>query len=155
MKRRTMMGVAAGVAVSLVAGAGALVGARNAHGHGGWRAGIMKRMVSAAIDDALDGAQVTPEQRQVIYAARDRVFATVEEARTSRQAHIEEALALFEADQVDPARVQALHQQAEAQRQRIREAIHQAIVEAHDVLTPAQRKTIADSVRRHRLGHTS
>ena len=153
MERRTMIGLAAGIAASLAAGAGVAVGANAAHAHGGWRAGIMRRVVSATIDDALDAAQVTAEQRRAIYAARDRVFATVDEVRADRQAHLEEGLALFEADQVDPARLEALHQQAEAGRQRIREAIHQALVEAHDVLTTAQRKAVADFVRSHRTGH--
>jgi Spy/CpxP family protein refolding chaperone len=153
MERRTMIGLAAGIAASLAVGAGVAVGTGAAHAHGGWRAGIMKRMVSAAIDDALDAARVTAEQRRTIYAARDRVFATVEEVRTGRHSHLEEGLALFEADQVDPARVEALHQQAEVGRERVREAIHQALVEAHDVLTTAQRKAVADYVRAHRAGH--
>jgi Spy/CpxP family protein refolding chaperone len=153
MERRTMIGLAAGIAASLAVGAGAAVGVGAAHAHGGWRAGIMKRMVSAAIDDALDKAQTTAEQRRVIYAARDRVFATVEEVRAGRHSHLEEGLAMFEADQVDPARVEALHQEAEAGRQRIREAIHQALVEAHDVLTAPQRKAVADYIRSHGAGH--
>src|SRR5262245_57275206 len=153
MERRTMIGLAAGIAASLAAGAGIAVGAGAAHAHGGWRAGIMKRVVSATIDDALDAAKVTAEQRQVIYASRDRVFATVEEVRANRHSHLEEVLALFEADQVDPARVEAFHQEAEAGRERIREAIHQALLEAHDVLTTAQRKAVADYVRAHRAGH--
>ena len=35
----------------------------------------------------------------------------------------------------------------------MREAIHQALVEVHDVLTPVQRRAIADYVRAHRLSH--
>ena len=147
MKRRTMIGLAAGVAVSLAAGAGAF-----AYGaHAGGRHGIMKRMVSAALDEALDQAQVTPEQRATIHAARDRVFATVEGVREGRGQHLEEGLRLFEADQVDPAQVEALHREAEAARERVRAAVHEAIVEAHDVLTPVQRKAVADYVRAHRL----
>jgi hypothetical protein len=49
--------------------------------------------------------------------------------------------------------VEALHREAEAARARIRQAVHEAIVEAHDVLTPAQRKVVADYVRRHRFAH--
>lgn len=149
MKRRTMIGMAAGVAVSLAAGAAALAFG----GHTGARQAIMRRVISATIDEALDGAQVTPDQRRTIYAARDRVFATVDAERANRQSHLEEALRLFEADRPDPAQVEALHRQGEEGRQRIRQAIHEAIVEAHDVLTPAQRKGLADFVRAHRLAH--
>jgi Spy/CpxP family protein refolding chaperone len=147
MKRRTMIGLAAGVAVSLAAGAGAF-----AYGaHAGGRHGIMKRMVSAALDEALDQAQVTPEQRVTIHAARDRVFATAEGVREGRRQHLEEGLRLFEADQIDPAQVEALHREAEAARERVRAAVHEALVEVHDVLTPVQRKAVADYVRAHRL----
>ena len=149
MKRRTVIGVAmAGLAASVVAGAGVL-----AHGQGGGRPAIMRRMVSAAIDEALDEAKVTPAQRQTIQAARDRVFATFDEARASRRPRLEEGLALFEADRPDPARIEALHREGEAARQRVRQAIHEALVEAHDVLTPAQRKAVADYVRAHRWSH--
>ena len=142
MKRRTMIGVAGAAAVSLVAG-----GAAYAVGAPSWRPPIMRRIVSAMIDEALAGAKVTPDQRTRIYAARDRVFAAVDQARQERQAHHDEVLRLFEADQVDQAQVDALKREGEAERQRIGDAIGQAFVEVHDVLTPAQRKAVADYVR--------
>lgn len=149
MKRRTMFGLMAAGAVGLVAAGGAA-----AYGaHGGGRHSIMKRMVVAAIDDALDDAKVTPGQRTAIYTARDRAFAALEQARTNRRTHLEEGLRLFEADQVDPAQVEAFHRQGDEERQRMREVIHQAIVEVHDVLTPIQRRAVADHVRAHRLSH--
>jgi Spy/CpxP family protein refolding chaperone len=148
MMRRTVIGVVAGL-VSVAAGAGALAWGV----HAGGRHGIVKRMISAALDDALEQAQVTPAQRQAIHAARDRALAAVEQARTDRRARLEEGLALFEADQPDPARVEALHQAGAAERERMREAIHQAIVEVHGILTPTQRKAVADYVRSHRSQH--
>jgi len=149
MKRRTMFGLLAAGTVGLVAAGGAVAfGA-----HGGGRHAIMKRMVAAAIDDALDEAKVTPDQRITINQIRDRAFAAVEQARTSHRTHLEEGLRLFEADRVDPAQVEAFHRQGDEERGQMREAIHQAIVEAHDVLTPVQRRAIADYVRAHRLSH--
>jgi Spy/CpxP family protein refolding chaperone len=148
MTRRTLIGVVAGVTVSLAAGAGAL-----ALAHGGGRQAFMKRMVAAALDEALDQAQVTAAQRTAIQAARDRVFASLDGVRADRRQHLEEALRLFEADQVDLARVEALHREAEAARERVRTAIHEAIVEAHGVLSPAQRRTLADYVRAQRWSH--
>jgi Spy/CpxP family protein refolding chaperone len=145
MKRRTIFGLMTAGALGLVAAGGAM-----AYAHGG-RHGMVKRMVAAAIDDALDQAKVTPEQRTVINGIRDRAFASLEQARTSRRAHLEEALQLFEADQVDPARVEAFHRQADEGRQRMRETIHEALVEAHAILTPAQRKAVTDYVRQHRM----
>jgi uncharacterized membrane protein len=148
MKRRTMMVTFGVLGVGLLAGVAGM-----AFAHHGGREAMMKRFVSSAIDDALAPAQPTPEQRAAIYAARDRAFAIVEEHRKGRRAHIEEALALFEAEPADPARIQAFRERAAGEHERVREAISQAIVEAHDVLTPAQRKAVADYVRSHHGRH--
>ncbi|HWC01625.1 MAG TPA: periplasmic heavy metal sensor [Methylomirabilota bacterium] len=149
MKRRTMFGLLTAAAVGLVAAGSAV-----AYGaHAGGRHGMMKRMVMVAIDDALEEAKVTPDQRTEIHAIRDRAFAAVEQARASRRTHLEEGLRLFEADQVDPARVEAFHREGDQERQRMREAIHQAFVDVHGVLTPVQRRAVADYVRAHRLSH--
>jgi hypothetical protein len=151
MKRRTVIGLAAG-AVMTVAAAGVGAGAL-ALAHSGGRTAIMRRVVVAAMDEALDRAQVTADQRVAIYAARDRVLAVVDAERTGRHGTLEEGLRLFEADNPDPALVAALHERAEMGRQRVRTAIHEAVMEVHSILTPAQPKAVADYVRGHRFGH--
>jgi Spy/CpxP family protein refolding chaperone len=113
----------------------------------------MKRFVSAMIDEALVPANVTPEQRTQVYAARDRAFAALEAHRQTRGAHMNEALALFEADVVDPGRVATFRSQREAEHRQVADAISQAITEVHDVLTPAQRRAVADWVRANHPGH--
>ncbi len=148
MKRRTMIGLAGALAVSLVAGATAY-----AVGTAPGRHPFMRRIVSAILDEALDEAQVTPEQRATIHAIRDRVFAAVDAMQATRQGHREEVLRLFEADRIDPSQLDAFRRQGEADRQRIADTISQAFVEVHDVLTPAQRKAMADYVRAHRFHH--
>lgn len=148
MKRRTTIGLLAVLTGGLLAGAGAM-----AFGGPPGRHGMMKRFVSATIDDALDKASVTTEQRTAIYAARDRVFAAVEEQWQSRGARMAEMLSLFEADRVDPGQVAALRQAKEEEHRRLADTIEQAIVEMHDVLTPAQRKVVADYVRSHHHRH--
>ena len=147
MTRRMTVGVLAVVAAGLVTGAAAF-----AFAHGA-RHLMMKRFASAAIDDALDTAKVTAEQRTAIHAARDRVFAAFEQHRRTRTDRLAEALTLFEADQVDPARVEALRQQGEDEHRRISEAVSQALMEVHDVLTAEQRRLLADYVRAHRSRH--
>ena len=148
LSRRTILGsVAAVVGVGLVT----TVVAFAQGGHG--RPAMMKRVASAMIDEALEPANVTPEQRAKIYAARDRAFAALEAQHQTRGAHMGEALALFEADSVDPARLAAFRAQREAEHRQIADAITQAITDVHDVLTPAQRKAVADWVRANRPGH--
>jgi Spy/CpxP family protein refolding chaperone len=148
LSRRTILGSLAVVGVGLITAAAAF-----AHGGGLGRPAMMKRFVSAMIDEALAPANVTPEQRTQIYAARDRAFAALEAHRQTRGAHMNEALALFEADAVDPGRVATFRAQHEAEHRQVADAISQAITEVHDVLTPAQRKVVADWVRGNRPGH--
>jgi uncharacterized membrane protein len=148
MKRGTVIGLLAVLGAGLLAGVAGLAWA-----HQGGRHGVMKRFVSAYIDEALDAAQPTPEQRAAVHAARDRAFAAVEQARQGRAGRMEQALALFEAEPLDQARVQAFRQQAEADHLRVHEAIQQAVAEAHAALTPAQRTAVADYVRAHHPRH--
>ena len=147
-RRTLMISLAAMVGVGLVGAVGAY-----AHGGGAWRPALMKRMASAMLDEALEPAAVTPEQRAKIYAARDRIFATLEAHRQGRGAHVNEALTLFEADTVDPGVLAAFRARREAEHRQVADAISQAVVDVHDVLTPAQRKAVADWVRAHRPGH--
>ena len=148
LSRRVMLGAGAVVAAGLVTGAVAF-----AHGGGaGFRHGMMKRMATAMIDEALEPANVTPEQRAKIYAARDRAFAAVEAQHQTRGGHMAEALALFESDTIDPGRVAAFRAQREAEHRQIADTITQSLTDVHDVLTPVQRKAVADWIRQHRPG---
>jgi Spy/CpxP family protein refolding chaperone len=149
LSRRTILGSLAVLGVGLVTTVAAF-----AHGGGhGFRHGMMKRMATAMIDEALEPASVTPEQRARIHAARDRAFAAVEAQHQVRRGHLGEALALFEADVIDPGKVAAFRAQREAEHRQVADAITQAITEVHDVLTPVQRKAVADWIRQHRHGH--
>jgi Spy/CpxP family protein refolding chaperone len=153
MNRRMWIGLAAVPVVAVLTGAAALTAwghGPGGHGRHGW---MMKRMVSAALDEALDQAGVTAEQRTAIHASRDRAFAALEANAPDRTAHREQVLALFEADQIDPAQVQALRARMEERHQAMHTAISQAIVEIHDTLTPEQRRTVAQFVRSHGPGH--
>jgi Spy/CpxP family protein refolding chaperone len=149
LSRRTILGSLAVLGVGLVATVAAF--AQGMGGHG--RPAMMKRVASAMIDEALEPANVTPEQRLKIYAARDRVFASMEAQRQTRGAHMGEVLALFEADAVDPGRLAAFRAAREAEHRQVADAVTQAITEVHDVLTPVQRKAVADWVRANRPGH--
>jgi Spy/CpxP family protein refolding chaperone len=148
MTRRTILAATAGAVSTLVAGGVALVGGRAfAHGPGGPHAGMMKRMVSAALDEALAQANVSAAQRTAIHASRDRAFAAIATQWPDRRAHREQMLALFEGDRLDAAQLLAVHAQLEQQRQAMHGAIAQAIAEIHDTLTPDQRKIVAAYAR--------
>lgn len=148
LSRRTILGSVAVLGVGLITTVAAF-----AHGHG--RPAMMKRFVSAMIDEALEPANVTADQRARIYAARDRAFAALEAHRQTRGVKMEEALALFEADVLDPGRVATFRAQREAEHRQVADVITLALTEVHDVLTPAQRKAVADWIRANRPGPRS
>jgi Spy/CpxP family protein refolding chaperone len=153
MTRRTFQRVTTVFLIGATVAVAALVGARAyAQGPGGMHAGMMKRMISAALDEALDQAGVSAEQRTAIHASRDRAFAALEAQRPNRGAQREQVLALFEGDRLDATQLQAVHAQMEQRHQAIRDAIAQAIVEIHDTLTPAQRQVVANYARTHGPG---
>jgi Spy/CpxP family protein refolding chaperone len=149
--RRFKLGVVA-VAVAALTGIGIMKGSAHAgFGHG--RQAIMKRFVTSAIDDVLDEAKVTPQQRATLTASRDRVFSVMENNMRDNRGHMEDALRLFEADRVDEAQLKALRTQREAAHKQVADAVQQALTEAHDTLTPQQRHVVAERIRSFRAGH--
>ena len=80
------------------------------------------------------------------------MFTAVEEHHKGRHTRLDDMLALFEGDRLDD-RLPALRQQIGAEHEKIAAVIGAALVDAHGVLTPAQRKTVADYVRSHRHAH--
>lgn len=152
MSRR--LGFKVGIVAAALAGLAGFGLVRGAHawGHGG-RPAIMKRFVSSAIDEVLDEAKVTPPQRATINAARDRVFTAFERSRADHRGDIDEALRLFESDRIDATRLGALRSQRENKMKELGDVIQQALVEAHDTLTPQQRLVVTDRIRSLREHH--
>ena len=77
------------------------------------------------------------------------MFAAFEESRPHEAmvAGLDKALALFEAEKVDSAAVLALRAEPQAKMKKLGNAVVQALYDAHDALTPPQRKAIAAFVR--------
>lgn len=153
-KRR--LGIKVGIVAAALAGLfgfGLLRGAHAGWGHGGGRPAIMKRFVSSAIDEVLDDAKVTPQQRATLNAARDRVFAAFERHHRDHRSEMDEVLRLFESDRVDPTRLAALRSEREGKMKELGDVIQQAVVEAHDTLTPQQRLVVTDRIRSFRASH--
>ena len=145
MTRRLKIGMVAAVVAGIVAVGSAVAFSQP----DGGRQAFMKRMASAWIDGALDSAQVTPDQRVAVHAARDRAFAALEQHQRDRGPRMQRALALFEADRLDPVQIEAFRAAREAEHREIGDAISQALLDVHGVLTPAQRHAVAEYVRTH------
>jgi Spy/CpxP family protein refolding chaperone len=153
MKRNWKIAIGAALsALILGVGAGAMAGPGFHGGPGGRHGHMMKKFVGAVIDDALDEAKVTPQQREQIHAARDKALQAIESRHGDHKEHMEKALRLFEQDRVDRGQLDALRAEREADMRAVSDAVTDALVEAHDVLTPAQRHTVAEYVRSHHPG---
>ncbi|MSP59108.1 MAG: periplasmic heavy metal sensor [Myxococcales bacterium] len=140
------------VALASVGAIAAVAHARGGH-HPGRGHAMFKQHLSSRIEEALGAVAATPAQRDAIHAARDRAFATVEEAHGERGPRIERAVALFEADRVDPAQVEALRAAHDEAAARTGEAIAHAITEVHATLDAQQRKALVEWARAHRPEH--
>ncbi|MBL9004701.1 MAG: periplasmic heavy metal sensor [Myxococcales bacterium] len=141
------------LAMALLVGGVAYKSAHAGFGHGR-KAAIMKRIVSAHIDEVLDDAKVNDGQRQRIHAARDRVFAAFEDHRKKTGGSLEQALTLFESDQVDANQISALRGAHEVERKALADVVTQALVEAHDTLSPQQRRVVTDHIRQFKRSHS-
>jgi Spy/CpxP family protein refolding chaperone len=142
MKRSWKIGIAlAGALVLALAVGGAALASGRMHD------GFIKRRVSRHIDAALDAVGASAAQRDAVHAARDHVFATIEETHKAERGDLDAALALWQADRINPAGVAALRARHQAAAKKAGDAIVQALSDAHDALTAAQRAKLAAYLR--------
>jgi hypothetical protein len=120
----------------------------------GGRHGIARQVIEAAIDEALDRAQVRSEQRERIYRARNRAFAEIEDYLEDGDAGLcllveaelrEQIQRCFVSDSIVAAPFDWRRRRPD--HRQVVEAIACSVREARGVLTPSQRQVIADYVR--------
>lgn len=104
--------------------------------------------VTARLDDALDDVDATPAQRAQLQAIKDRVLARAQALRGDREATRQALLAEWSAASVDRAKVHALIDARAAEMQALAHEVADAVIEAHDVLTPEQRAKLARKAER-------
>lgn len=138
--------VAGALGAALFAGGVALA---SGHAH----EALFKHHLNQRIDAALDAVNATPQQRAAIAAARDHVMTTVRDGHGARQAELEQALTLWQADTLDAAQLAALRTQHQAEAQKTGDAVVQAMSDAHDALTAAQRQQLAAYLRANKSAH--
>jgi Spy/CpxP family protein refolding chaperone len=125
-------------------GALALVGARVAQAHG---PGMWQHHMQRKLDGLLDAAKASPEQRAAVHAAAEHVATTFQEVGRAGMNDFDQTLHLFEADKLDTQAIAAHRAKHEAAMKKISDAVVQAVFDAHDALTPPQRKAVADAIR--------
>jgi Spy/CpxP family protein refolding chaperone len=115
-----------------------------AGGRAGHRMKFIKHMVSARIEDMEDEIDATPQQRAVIEQSKSNVFAAIEArqaAKASKQRG--QLIALLTADKLDTNALYALANSRSQDIQDLAKVVVPEIQKVHDVLTPAQRATLA------------
>ena len=114
------------------------------HGGMGGGTGGMGLMHPQRIERVLDSVNATPEQRaqikQIVLAAYSDLKAQREAGRSLR----EQSLALFAQPTVDARAAETLRQQMLARHDQASKRALQAMLDVSRVLTPEQRKTLAD-----------
>jgi hypothetical protein len=106
-----------------------------------------KKRAFSHVNDALEQVKASQEQRVAVENALEQVWNAVKDEHEASAGHIDQALALFQADKLDPGQIAKLRAEHQARRQKIGDAIVQAFHDVHDALTSAQRKQLVAWVR--------
>jgi Spy/CpxP family protein refolding chaperone len=120
---------------------------------GGLRERIVRRILDAKVEEALDYLNATAAQRQKIAAVKDRTIDAIQAERPDHAALVERVLTLFTADTIDKQAVAALRADAEARLGRVADSVVKAFVDVHDTLDAAQRKQAVTRLRALRRAH--
>ncbi|HYJ98923.1 MAG TPA: periplasmic heavy metal sensor, partial [Burkholderiaceae bacterium] len=145
----TLAVAAAGVCVSVAQAQSAAPRDAEArhHGHGGpGGAPFGGHMLGRA----LDAVNATPEQRTRIGEIMKAAAADVRQQREASRGLREQAMTLFAQPTVDARAVEALRQQMVQQHDQSSRRWTQAMLDASAVLTPDQRKQLAERLKQRR-----
>ena len=113
--------------------------------HGGKHgAGSMDRMA----ERLLSRVKATPEQKAQIQKIMDKAHQDMQAQRGQHEALHKQALALMAAPQLDPAAAEKLRQSMLAEHDQRSKAMMNTLLEVGKVLTPEQRKQLADELQK-------
>ncbi|XXF76684.1 periplasmic heavy metal sensor [Myxococcaceae bacterium GXIMD 01537] len=142
------------VAASAVLGVVLLSGfaGRGHHGWGRHDPARIKQFVTWKVDDRLEDLDATDAQKKAIHSIKDRLLddgqRLMQEQQGARAAVVEQL-------RTDKPDAKALHAMVDARIDALRAFAHQATdaaLEAHQVLTPEQRKVLADEFQERMNG---
>ena len=147
VRRRLVIGGAA----ALVLAAGGAAAARawtvhHFHPHVAWSStqAIPVDLVEQRIDHILKSVDATPDQQAKLHAIVEAAVKDLDPIRQQLAGTRKEMAALLGAPQIDRAAVEQLRSQRVAEMDQASKRMTQALLDAADVLTPEQRKTLAD-----------
>jgi Spy/CpxP family protein refolding chaperone len=117
-------------------------------GHGGPGMGMM--FGGRGLDRMLDGVNATTEQRTQVKAIAERAMADLKAQREASKGTREQFMALFTQPTVDAAAAESLRAQTMQQHDQASRRMTQAMIDISRVLTPEQRKQLADRMAQRR-----
>ena len=138
--------------IAVLGSVGLPVWAQGGHGgHGGQGMGMgmgMGMMHGRMVERMLDNVNATTEQRAQIKQITERAAAERKAQSESGHALREQGIKLFTQPTVDANAAEALRQQVMQQHDRASRRMMQTLVEVSRVLTPEQRKQLAERMAR-------
>ncbi len=143
---KTIFAVLAGAALAV--GGLTLTAFRGHCGHGGDPA-RMERFITQRLDDTLDDIHATDAQRQQLTAIKDKLVADGKALHAGHADVHKELLAQWQSDRPDAARVHAIVDDRAASMKKFADEVADGLLQAHDILTPAQRAQLAKKAQRH------
>lgn len=142
--KKALIGIGA---LGIVAAAGAAWAGAGGHHR------MMQHMIAARVEQAEDLIDATPQQRQVIDAAKDSIIAQLSARMEQRKGQHEEIIAALAADNLDTAKLYAVADQHAEEIRAMAKIIVPEVQKIHDVLTPAQRQKLAAKAKEMHGGH--
>ena len=124
--------------------AGVVAGCGRHHHHGARTPEEFRARFDKATHRALDKMDATEDQKARIKPIADELAAALNGFREEHKAIRSRFVKAFEAEKVDPGEVAKIRADALALADRATGKISEAIVKASDVLTPAQRRKLAE-----------
>jgi periplasmic protein CpxP/Spy len=144
-------------AVAAVIGAGGATLHAHAHGGHGFRGGLLGGPVDAAqLDERAERMlkhlyveiNATPEQQQKLAPIVKQALRDMQPLRSQMQAARKQAIGLMSAEQIDRAAIERARAQSLQTAEAASTRFTQALADAAEVLTPAQRKQLAEHLQR-------
>jgi len=112
----------------------------------------LDNFITYRLNDTLDDLKATPQQRSQILAIKDRLMPDIANLMQERKAHKDELKQLWLGNTLDAQTAyKVVDQRAEEMRQ-LGHKIADGVVEAHKVLTPAQRAQLAERMDKMHKG---
>ena len=112
-----------------------------------------KAFMEKRVDRMLDNVKATDSQRTAIKAIFERTFTELQPIHQSHQQLHEDMVKALTATTIDRTAIEKLRTQATALIEQGSQVVSKALADAAEVLTPAQRSTLAKFIEEHHGRH--